>query len=212
MSQERCAVPSCHQYRKEGRICFTCMDELRRAVRRLPELYQNCEEMLVHRRTRGIERIRGGTPGGVALDDTIVAARSEMLAVASSWACLVADERAVAVRPRRTVGELSRFLLANLRWLAGHTAVDEAAAEITRVVRVAQDAVESRPSQRLELGPCEENGCGAALRATIGAASAPTGVCCDNGHRRLPSEWLLLDRRLTRGRAGASTGSGDRTA
>jgi hypothetical protein len=178
---------------------------LRTNIKRLPELYRDCEEMLLaNRRARGFERVRGGTPGGVSLDDAVVAARSEMLTVASSWAGLIVSERPVARRPRRRVTDLSRFLLTHVRWLAGHPAINDAVTEIAQVVATAQEAIEPRPG-RLELGSCEHPGCGGAIYATINGGSAPAGIRCERGHVWRPNEWLLLDRRLAQAR-GAQGG------
>jgi len=198
------AGPTAAEGNDGGRLCAACFDLLRTSVEQLPELYHDCEEMLLaNRRTRGFERVRGGSPGGVSLDDAVVAARSDMLTVASSWAGLIVSERPVARCPRRRIRELSRFLLTHLRWLAGHAAIDDAVTEIAGVVAAAREAIEPRLG-RLELGPCDHAGCGAAIYATIGAGSAPAGVRCERGHVWRPHEWLLLDRRL--GRAGGSRG------
>ncbi len=206
MSQEWCAVESCPRYRRErlapsnnekgNRLCAGCLEQLKDNLAKLPGLYCDCEEMLVNGGARGIERVRGGTPKGVSLNDAIVAARSEMLAVASSWAGLVVDERRLPARPHRTVSELSRFLLTHLLWLARHSAANDAVREIVRVVKTAEEALEPYSSRRVELGSCQESECNAKIYATIGATSRPTRVSCDRGHLWRPNQWLVLGRRL----------------
>jgi hypothetical protein len=223
MSRQWCAVDSCRRYRAEQLprsqdavrptlLCTECLDKLRRNLVRLPGLYRECEEHLDNRRARGVERIRGGMVRGISLNEDIVAARATMLAVASSWAGTVADERAVAARPPRSVSDLSRFLLAHLDWLAGHCAVGDAAVELDQAVTAAEAVSIGRTGDRLKLGPCSEPGCTGLVYATTGAAAGPSGVSCDRGHRWRPNQWLLLAHRLARprpGTAGDSLDGGD---
>jgi hypothetical protein len=219
MSQEWCAVESCRRHRRETRsnshelrgtrICLACLERLKGNVARLPELYRDCEDMLAGGRARSIERVRGGTPGGVSLNDAIVAARADMLAVASSWAGLVADERQLRVRPQRTIGELSHFLLTHLSWIAQHSAVNDAVREFFRVVRAAEEAMEPVSATAVELGSCQEPGCDARIYATLNATSIPARVSCERGHRWRPNQWLFLGRRLEEDRRVRSTAGAD---
>lgn len=222
MSHERCAVTMCRRFREEGsrsragstpetRLCLPCFDGFRGRVAALPQLYQECEERLVGRRRSGFERIRGGLPQGVSLSEEVVDARAEMLAVVSSWAGLVADERPVPVRPRRDMSELCDFLLAHLDWLAGHPAAGEAATELARITEVAGSVTESRSATRVTLGRCAEPNCSGMVYATVGAASTPGRVSCDFDHLWRPNEWLLLGRRLRQGqrRENVSVASAD---
>jgi hypothetical protein len=219
MAQEWCAVSSCSRYRdmrmlpvtngneRRIRLCTSCLGGLRANIVRLPRLFHDCEELLSNRRARGLERIRGGGPsGGVTLNESIVGARSDMLAVLASWAGLIVDERPVYIRPRRTTGELSRFLLEHLRWLAGHPAAADAATEIADVVRTAEELTSVRPASRLELGTCGEAGCGGMVTASVGPAADPSSIGCDRGHAWRPNEWLLLARRLERAQRAYSGG------
>jgi len=188
-------------------LCAECLDNLRRNLVRLPELYRECEERLDNRRALGMERISGGMSTGISLNEGIVAARATVLAVAASWAGLVADERATATRPHRDVADLSRFLLAHLDWLAGHAAVGDAVAELGQAVTAAEAEGVHHAGARQELGACSEPGCTGLVYATVGAAADPSGVGCDQGHRWRPNEWLLLARRLARPRPSTAAGT-----
>jgi len=116
------------------------------------------------------------------------------------------DERPVRARPRRTIGELSRFLLEHLRWLAGHPAAGDAVTEIADVARTAEELTSARPASRLELGTCGEPGCGGMVTASVGPAADPSSIGCDRGHAWRPNEWLLLARRLERAQRAHSGG------
>src|SRR5262249_48124269 len=150
-----------------------------------------------------------GMAKGISLNEDIVAARATMLAVASSWAGLVADEKAVAARPRRSVSNLSRFLLAHLDWLSRHAPGGAAVGALDQAVRAAEAVCMGHTGARRELGSCSEPGCTGLVYATVGAADDPSGVSCDRGHRWRPNEWLLLAHRLARPRRGAAGGSLD---
>ncbi|MGY1683325.1 hypothetical protein [Geodermatophilus sp. SYSU D01176] len=187
------------------RLCDDCLHRLRSDVARLPDLYQACEDLLVHRRRGGIERVRGTRATGLSLDEDVLAIRSEMLTVAASWAGLVAEQRPVAKRPDRQLSKLSRFLLTQLDWLSRHPAATDAAEEIGRVARAAEEVVEFNLSRRLELGACDREDCSAVVYATVGTSSSL--VACGRGHTWPPHKWMALAHRLRQpgpGRAAAA--------
>lgn len=211
MSQEMCANESCHRSKSGStdiraadgtRICPECFHEAKLSIARLPELYRDCEELLTNPRTFGAEgvRVRGGLPSGVCLNDAVVAARSEILTVAASWARRLAEEQRVPTRPRRTIDDLCRFLLIHLRRLAAQSSIADALAEFRHVIRRAEQAIDPGHGVALPLGPCEKTGCDGMVYATMGARSTPTKVSCDHGHLWPPSQWLLLRHRLEQAR------------
>jgi hypothetical protein len=168
----------------------------------LPELYDRCEGMLVGRRTRAMERVRGGLPGGISLDDGAVAARARILTVLASWAGLVVDERGLARPPRRDVADLAGFLSRHLAWLAAHPAADEVVTEIAALVRAAEDTVCPHATVRIELGPCGQPACGQVVTLAVDADSepVPTQIRCEAGHVWLPHQWLQLKHRIEQAR------------
>jgi hypothetical protein len=173
-----------------SRICPDCRRRLTAAVERLPGLYDDSEDMLTGPRRSGSERVRGSRPGDLSLDSGVMAARSAMLGVTSSWAGFIADRRAVENRPRRSVPDLARFLLHHLDWLVRQDAARDAFNELTAVTRSAEDAIDPGRRDRIEIGPCDRPQCEGTVYAM------PPEVGCDRGHRWSPSEWLLLSRRL----------------
>ncbi len=149
--------------------------------------------MLVAAPRRGADRVRGGLPGSASLNEAAVSARSKILCTLGSWAALVRDERPVLVELRREVASLSTFLREHLEWLGAHPAAHELSAEISDVVRMAERVVHPEKGKRLEVGACQQQGCGSTVYATFSAegSQSPTGVSCDLGHVMGPREWLL---------------------
>jgi hypothetical protein len=204
-----CAVPSCTARRAavrtaDDKACASCVERLADDLARMPGLYRACEEALTPA-TRGLtEKVCGGRRfGGVALDGAALSARSSMMTILSSWAGYVADRRRLSARPHRDVTALADFLLSHLTWLSTQPAIQDAAGEFHEVVRGAEKAVDPC-SDRLDLGPCDHPGCGARVYADIGSGGE---VGCDRGHRRGPSEWLLLRRRRDTTHNDASDGT-----
>jgi hypothetical protein len=214
VSPQFCAVTSCNRYRGileaasfltgASRLCGDCLDVLRARVARLPDLHRACGELLTGVRRAPVGRVTGRGAGGLSLNGAAVSARADILAVAASWAGLIADERRVAVRPSRQVTDLSRFLLSNLDWLARHPAADDAAAEFARVVAAAKAVLDPENARRVDLGNCDVPGCSGTLRAIFGGRAS--GVSCDRGHARRASEWLSMARRASRHSVAAGTG------
>jgi hypothetical protein len=210
-----CAGPRCRN-RLSGarapasgvRLCGFCQDNLAGQLALLPELYDRCEGMLVPRRTRAVERVRGGLPGGISLDDAAVAARARILAVLASWAGLVVDQRRLSRLPQRDVTDLAGFLTRHLAWLAAHPAADEIVTEIAALVRTAEDAVRPHGAVRIELGPCGQPGCGQIVTLAVNADNepVPSQIQCEAGHVWLPHQWLLLKHRIEQARRAPNGG------
>ncbi len=216
MSPQSCSMTSCNRYRGileaasnlagSSRLCGECLDSLRAHVARLPDLFRECGELLAGRRRVPLGRVTGRGVGGLSLNGAAVSARADILAVAASWAGLVADERQVVVRPARLVPELSLFLLLHLDWLARHPAAGDAAAEFARVVAAAKAVLETDNVRQVDLGHCDVPGCSGTLRAIFGGRAS--GVSCDRGHARRASEWLSVARRVSL--HGVAAGRGGR--
>jgi hypothetical protein len=117
-----------------------------------------------------------------------------MMTVLASWAGLVVEERDVFRSPERDVLVLAEFLGAHLDWLAEHFAAADLAAEIETLVRAAEDTISPDPGVRVELGRCDEAGCGAVVSATLRGRGgiAPQVIRCDGGHVWPPKRWLIL--------------------
>jgi hypothetical protein len=186
-------------------LCASCRSRLAGQLQVLPGLYQRCEGILVNRRAAGFERIRGGLPGGINLNDAAAAVRAKTMSVLASWAGLVVDERRLSKPPRRDVRSLARFLTKQLDWLAGHPAAGDAAAEIAGLVQSAEDAISPRGAARMELGPCDRSGCGGTVLVTArgdsGTGSVQVG--CDAGHMWPTHRWLMLQHRIEQSRSDA---------
>jgi hypothetical protein len=128
----------------------------------------------------------------LTLNESAVAIRAEIMTVLASWAGLILAERAdVTARPERDVRELADFVRANTDWLAGHSAGAEAVAEFRDLVRRAERVSGTEQPARVEVGPCDVDGCGQQVYARFGAGTSAE-VSCPSGHVRRPDEWLLL--------------------
>lgn len=179
------------------RLCRRCRRFTQDRLSRLPALYRGCESALTNRRPRHSERIRGGLPGGISLNDRAVHARSEVLAVLASWASLVVEERRLSAAPGRSVGALARFLDRHIDWLSRHPAAGDFADEIHQVTGMAEAVTNPQSSARVELGPCDQPGCASPVTAIMRSRdNGPASVSCGGGHVWRPHEWLMLGRRL----------------
>jgi len=192
------------------RLCAACRAHLCDDLALLPDLYRRCEGILVNTRARDVERVHGGLPGGISLNDDAVAIRTEIMTVLASWAGLIVHERRVCRPLRRDINALTDFLAAHLDWLAEHPAAGDAAAEITTLVRPAADAISSDTTVRVELGPCDRTGCGGVVSVTVNGGGTPTPdlMSCDGGHTLQPQEWLMLKYKLERAGHGPSGNGG----
>lgn len=170
-------------------LCAGCRAGVERDLTMLPGLYRRCAGHLVGPRHHDLDRVRGGRPGGINLDDAAVTARSDIMSVLASWAGLVADE--VGSRPRRDVDDLAAFLIRQLPWLAAHPACQSARREIAGLVAAAERVVGDDLERTL--GPCEHPGCAHPLIVTVGGR-----VGCAAGHQLPPHRWLMFRDRMER--------------
>jgi hypothetical protein len=184
------------------RLCASCHAQLASHLAVLPDLYRRCEGILVNTRGRDLERVHGGLPGGISLNDAAVAVRTEMMTVLASWAGLVVDERQVSRPQRRDIHALTDFLAVQLGWLALHPAAGELAAEIGALVRSAEDTISPDTAVRVELGPCNRSGCSGVVSVVVGGDDEPTPtmMSCDSGHALPPQQWLMLKHRIEQAR------------
>jgi hypothetical protein len=168
--------------------------------------------MLVNTRARDLERVRGGLPSGISLNDAAVTIRTEMVTVLASWAGLVVEERQVGRPPGRDVRALAKFLGVHVGWLAEHAAAADAAAEIAALVRAAEDMLAPETTVRVELGPCGLRGCGGVVSVIVGRGGdlAPKMVKCDGGHIWPPRQWLLLKHKIEQAMRAPLPGGADR--
>lgn len=179
---------------------------MRDELRGLPEVYQECEGILV-RTPQGaaVERVNRTKRAGTTLNERAVQVRTDILAVLASWCGLVADERAVPRPERREVAHLVDYLDRHLDWLATHPAAADFAGELSTVTRAAQAVLDPDPTVRTELGTCGEVGCEQPVYATFRGESPVPQVGCTAGHVWQPHQWLLLGQRMARGTGSAWT-------
>ena len=174
-----------------------------RALAELPELYHDCESLLVRFPPAFAQRVAGGGSAGLFLDERVTDARRDIVALLASWSGLVADERGVTRPGRRDVTELSRFLAVHADWLLAHQVGSCFAEELLAVAASAREVSRSGPSRDIELGRCVERGCDNTMTAIRGAdgTSSSVEVRCAAGHVWQACQWLQLARQL-RGRSG----------
>jgi len=179
-------------------LCARCRALLSNHLTILPDLYQRCEGMLVNTKAWGLERVHGGLPGGINLNDAAVVIRTDMVTVLASWAGLVVDERGVPRPQRRDVHALTDFLVQHLEWLADHSAAGEAAAEIATLVRVAEATISPDRAVWMELGPCDRSGCDRVVSVTVRGDGDRTlnMIRCEGGHVWPPRRWLMLKHKI----------------
>jgi hypothetical protein len=111
----------------------------------------------------------------------------------------VAEERRLTP-PQRTVGDLTRFLLGNLSWLAAHPAAPELSREVTETARIARRVADPQPLHRVPVGDCVEPGCRGSLAALVrsGGDRLSGEVVCsaDDAHRWSTQDWARLGSRI----------------
>ncbi len=185
-SLESVHAPSC--LRAEG---------LRVALRKVVNFHHESEHELTSSAHGLRERVSGSRPMGITLDESVLALRSRITELLTSWARLVIEERGVAAPRNRSVPGLAEFLGRHLSWLTEHPAGPDFDREVTALMRSCHSVREETRSARRELGGCPEPGCSgtlyAVLRPTESAPGRPgSGVVCDQGHAFAPHDWLLL--------------------
>ncbi|MET7648845.1 hypothetical protein ABZS83_35555 [Streptomyces sp. NPDC005426] len=184
-----------------ARLCPACHERLVRDLNRLPALYEECARHLGGGGgERCTEKTSGGPLPGMPFNARAAEARSAILAVLSSWATLVLEERGLG-GPRRAVAPLSRFLAGHGGWLAAHPAAGEVSAEVAQLVRRAHGVIDPSTSRRIPIGACVEPDCAGELTAVVRPQQPqlPATITCaaDPSHRWLGHEWLQLSRRIT---------------
>lgn len=172
------------------RLCAGCVNQVMQELLALPELYEQCGSILVRQCRPGTERVRGSGPGPVNLNHAALSARDDIMVILASWASLVVDERGLLVRPRRDATSLSKFLIAQLEWLADHQAAADVVAEIHDVFDAAVDAVDPGSAMNVVVGRCEQRGCQGVTRvAARGRSALDYQIRC-----AYSNEWLPLSQ------------------
>jgi hypothetical protein len=186
------------------RLCQSCRAGLSAHLAILPNLYRRCESLLVGSQARSVDRVHGGLPAGINLNEGAVAMRTEMRTVLASWACLVVDEHGMRQPPGRDVPALAGYLSMHLGWLTAHVAAADAATEIEAVVRDAENMLSSGHTARVELGSCERPGCGSVVSVAMDGdgGMASRVIECARGHVPPPHRWLMLKEKFDRARQG----------
>lgn len=143
------------------------------------------------------ERVSGSRPTGITLDESVLALRSRITELLTSWARLVIEERGVAAPRNCSVPGLAEFLGRHLSWLTEHPAGPDFDREVAALMRSCHTLREETRSARRELGGCPEPGCSGTLYAVLGPTESAPGrpgssVVCDQGHAFAPHDWLLL--------------------
>ncbi|MER7847114.1 hypothetical protein ABTZ03_24545 [Kitasatospora sp. NPDC096077] len=191
-------------------LCTSCRDGLAADIREATRLYHECEHLLSSSPPGRLrERTTGGLPSGLPFNAAAAQARTDVLALLSSWSGLVAAERSLPA-PARTATGLADFLLRQLPWLADHNAAGEACEDFRRVVGTARRAARATPApQRARLGGCPHPDCPGQLTATASSslADTPDEVACDTdpAHVWPADQWTSLVRQLG-GTGGRATG------
>ncbi|MEU7907449.1 hypothetical protein [Actinoplanes sp. NPDC049118] len=174
-------------------------------LRRLPELYLDCEGRLVGSRRGLVERVTSTRSVGIALNDDAVRIRTDILDVLSSWCTLVIEDLRVPGPENRTVTGLARTLDRHLTWLAGHPAAGDFAAEVLELAATARRVIDHGSAQPRLLGTCERPGCTSTVY--LRPDNSPGNrVSCAAGHVWQPHEWLSLSRRMHHAAAPVAPG------
>ncbi len=176
------------------RICLDCRDRVEEDLIELPGLYELCAYMLDPRHHHQMrERVNGHRPRGIALNDTVVTIRSDILGVLASWCALVSNERGVTGPDELSIRRLTTFLAIHLNWLTEQPVAPDLVDEIAALSRSANEALRPSAGRSLELGRCARPGCDRAVRAEGHAeGDPPYQVRCDAGHVWTPDQWLQL--------------------
>lgn len=174
--------------------CTGCGRRAEQALQELPRLHRECEAALLPRATGLRQKVSGSVPSGIALNETAVQARADIVAVLASWSALVVGERQVRAPGSRSVDHLSAFLVRHLDWLLAHPAAADLVAEVTALADSARRATHPGPAS-LNLGRCVRPGCTGTVYSTRRPHEGPQ-VRCEAGHDWPSNQWLLLAKRM----------------
>ncbi|WP_322768991.1 hypothetical protein [Frankia sp. Cr1] len=175
-------------------LCAECRQAVRRDLRALPELYDDCERRLASTSQGIIQRIRGTKPVGFSLNEAAMRARSNILDILSLWCALVVHERRVTGPSTRTAEALAAFLDRHLAWLAGHAAAGDFATEMRELAGTARDAASRDTRNSRRLGTCGRQDCGHIVYVSDAEDGHRPQVGCTAGHLWQPHEWISLSR------------------
>ncbi|TSB26772.1 hypothetical protein OG422_04510 [Streptomyces sp. NBC_01525] len=160
------------------------------------EAYRESDEELTRPKGWLRERVSGSRAVGIALDDSVLTLRSEIIELLASWARLVVEERHLPAPGDCSVMGLAGFLDSHVPWLAEHPAAPDFDYEIAALLDACRSLHGLAPvARRMPLGGCSHPHCTGQLYAVItdaGPGAAPSEVVCDSGHAPPPEDWLLL--------------------
>lgn len=183
-------------------LCGGCYKRLRADLFYLPEVYEECGSALLPRREGVMSRRvkRGQYAAGIRLNEAAVNARTAIVDSLSSWAALVAEERAVGKPRHRNPKSLASFLITHLDWLATHPATADFTEEISDLTSLSRQSTYGQTSPQIEIGFCIHDGCDGTISIMPPAPEngRPRQIRCSSGHVWPPHEWLKLSLQIQR--------------
>jgi hypothetical protein len=144
---------------------------------------------------------------GLNLNHRVVACRSDMRNVTTTWARVVIEERQVHA-PADTIGHVCAFLSAHLGWSLRQPWGHQHALDLIGVWETGRSLLDPNPVRVFEVGQCPEDDCTGTLIAYLRPQDSllPAEILCDSSpvedghltHAWTADKWLTLGRKIRR--------------
>lgn len=176
-------------------LCDHCVKQLERNLRALPALHRELlHEMSSTSPGTNPTRVSGSRRRDY-LDMSMLDTRHDILTILESWSGIVVEERGTAA-PARSVPDLVRFLLLNLRWLTAQPPAADFADEVESLHAESLRAIGPAPvDHNVPTMRCVVDGCHGTIDVSprnTGGARKVASLTCTSGHSWQTSEWFAL--------------------
>ena len=181
-------------------LCAPCIRQVQRNLRVLPALHQESLHNVSPTSRRMNPTKVSGSRNRDHLNISVLDARQDILAILESWSGIVVENIGGMV-PERSVAELTRFLAANLEWLAAQPPAAGFADEIERTTAELRRIIDPDPGgPRTPVRNCVVDNCTGTIAASPQRAGDTGGssIRCSAGHTWEMHEWLTLRRLMER--------------
>lgn len=184
------------------RLCWSCVQRMRRQLSEIPRRWETCSESLPAGNGRA-GYVTGTRNPPLPIDLAISARLDKARGILTGWARIVVEERGFTA-PAEDIASICRWLEPQCEWLAAHPAANEISAEISETWAILRPRDLPRDRTRFNAGPCPEIIDGKECDGTV-VAYFPTDVleppflgCDECSSIWDSSRWLRLGERMLR--------------
>jgi hypothetical protein len=175
-------------------LCGPCIEQVETHLRALPALYQESLHHIAPLSRRMSTTRVSGSRSKDHLNMSALDARRDIVAILESWSEFVVDELGKAA-PSRSVPQLARMLLLNVRWLTAQPPAADFADEIEDLRAELLRTIDPGPGERGGVNRrCVVPGCPGVIDTGGRAAGVGAGgsIGCSSGHAWDMHEWITL--------------------